>query len=300
MKNRFKTYSQALLAMAVFVPVAAQQRTKAIDESSARVSYKLGTAPTIGDLGKQQRRESVLLGLEFSQPFWKGEWFVVAELREYVSNAYEVTQFSPFDWDTAVYKEKTGYASNGQRGYITAFTRNPNSTVPKPNAIASDMRFDSVDMRTNPLDGFVAKLAYRHRVESLPFVGNLGVQGGLILSYLTGKQYADGAIHILDYRNYTQNSYQTSWTAEDSRLDAQGRVGNEYFHSQQGEKKILPGVFIGARKLLTDILFFEMNISVLGYTELDYVPFSYSGEAPHFESSTKMKTGIEFIAGLRF
>jgi len=77
-------------------------------------------------------------------------------------------------------------------------------------------------------------------------------------------------------------------------------LGNEYFYINSAEKKILPGVFVGARKLLTNTLFFEINISMLGYTELNYVPFSYTGEAAHWDSGTKMKTGLEFIAGLRF
>lgn len=302
MKNPIKTYSRALLAMAVIVPAVpllAQVR-KPINESSPRVSFKIGTAPTIGDIGNQQRRESMILGLEYSHPFGKGEFFAVAEMRDYVSNTYEATQFSPFDWNTAVYHEKTGYAPNGQRGYITAFTRNPASTVPWANAIASDMRFDSVDMRQNPLNGAVAKLAYRYRVESLPFVGNLGVQAGLTLSYLTSKQYADGALHVLDYRDMTQNGASTNWTAENPALDAFGRLGNEYYYKTEAEQKFVPGFFIGARKLLTDTLFFEMNISVLGHANLNYVPFSYSGVPAHWESTTKMKTGLEFIAGLRF
>lgn len=302
MENRNKTYNRALLAsvafMTIALPVAAQ---KPINESSHRLSFKAGLTPVIGDEGKQQRRDSVVVSLEYSRPAWKGEFYAAAEWRDFVSHAYEATQFSPFEWDTAIYKDKTGYTRTGDRGYITAFTRRSGLAAGTP-TLWPDMRFDSVDMRQNPLDGISAKIAYRHRTRSLPYIGSLGIQGGLTLSMLTGTQYADGAIHVLAFRDETQNALSTSTypSAEVPIPESYGRLDSEFFTKTHKDSKVLPGAFIGVRKLMTDNLTFEVNLTMLGHTELNYVPLSYSGQAAHWESSNKNKILLEFIAGIRF
>ena|GEM_PF-1680850 len=305
MKDRKKTYSRASLAalafMTIAMPVLAQG---SIREDGPRFSFKAGIAPVIGDVGNQQRRESAMVSLEYSHPFWKGEFFVAAEFRDFVSHAYEVTPFSPFvdrGGEPVSYTERTGYASNGSRGYITAYARRSNSS-PDPWMLWPDMRFDSVDMRTNPLDGGTAKIAYRYRTRSLPVVGSLGLQGGITLSLLTSIQYADGAIHVMDYRDESQNSVSTATYPYPNSpgLDQFGRLDNEYYYLTNKDAKLMPGVFIGARKLLNDNLTFEVNFTMLGHTDLNYVPYSYTGQTAHWESSDKSKVLMEFIVGLRF
>ena len=305
MKGLKNKYSRALLAAPVVALLAMPVAAQAINESSPRVSFKIGATPAINQ-DRQERNAAAMIGVEYSHPFWKGEFFVSGEMRTFIANHFEATQFSPFDWDTAVYGDKTGYAPtsaanpNGDRGWITAFTRNPNST-PSPNMIASDMRFDSVDMRRALLDGASAKLAYRYRTDSLPLIGSLGLQGGLTLSYLTAWEYTNGAIHVLSSRQYNgQNNLASGVLANDARLDAYGRLGNEYFITQEKSTEIKPGAFIGIRKLIKDNLFFELNLTMLGYTDITYVPYSYSGQDPHFVKSSKTKTVVEFIGGMRF
>jgi len=302
MKNLKNKYARALLATPIMALLVTPMAAQTINESASRVSFKVGMAPAL-EQGRQERTASFLVGLEYSHPFWRGEFFFVGEWREFIATEHEATQFSPFDWDTANYREKTGYAPNGQRGYITAFTRNPNpDAVGIPNRIASDMRFDSVDMRRALLDGVTAKLAYRYRTDSLPLIGSIGLQGGLTLNYLTSREYASGAIHVLEFRDMSQNAANTGWTADNPNLDAPeyGRLHNEYFYEQNSRGKFVPGAFIGVRKLFNDTLFFEMNVSMLGHTEVNYVPYAYSGQPALIETSNKTKTVIEFIAGMRF
>jgi len=287
----------ALLA----VPLAAQT----VDNSYPRVSFFVGTSPAIGDSGLLRVRESVQVGLEYSHPIWKGEVYVAAEWRTFRSRNAEVTQFSPRNADgTAMIgneSAKSGYAGIGSttRGYITAFTRDPTPGRPYPNGIAVDMRFDSVHMAKNDLRGGSSKLAYRHHMES-PYIGNWSLQGGLTISFLTASEWANGDIHVLSNREFSQNNVNTAWNSDDARLNAYGRLFNDVFFQDNSEIKVLPGAFIGTRFLLNDNLFFETNITMLGHASLTYVPTAYTGQAGYVESSTKMRTVWEFNAGLRF
>jgi len=321
MKNLKNKYARALLAAPIMALLVTPMEAQTINESTSRVSFKIGMAPALNP-DSQQRRASQMVALEYSHPIWKGEFFVVGEWREFIANPHEATLFSPFGWGEAgtdgsqiTLGERTGYAPvstnasgwggynpDGKMGYITAFVRNPTST-PRPYMIASDMRFDSVDMRKYQLDGVTAKLAYRYRTGSLPFVGSFGIQGGLTLSFLRSWEYADGAIHVLDYRDMTQNNRSTATYPEATTngLDQiGGRLFNEYFMEQESRTKLKPGAFIGIRKLFHDDYFMEVNLTMLGHTEVKYVPFAYSGKDPHFVESNKTKTVIEIIAGMRF
>ena len=311
MKGLKNKYSRALLAAPVIALLAMPVAAQAINESSPRVSFTVGATPALNQ-DRQQRNASIMVGLEYSHPFGRGAFYVTGEWRSFSATPFEATQFSPFDWDTATYADadRTGYAPTsainpeGKRGFITAFTRRPTAdNTGATNRIAPDMRFDSVDMRRALLDGVTAKLAYRYRTDSLPLIGSLGLQGGLVLSYLTAWEYSNGAIHVLDYRVYNgQNNLDPNAAPNptDPRLDAYGRLGNEYFVTQEKETGIKPGAFIGVRKAVKDNLFFEMNLTMLGYTDITYVPYSYSGQDPHFVKSSKTKTVLEFIAGMRF
>jgi hypothetical protein len=246
----------------------------------------------------------MMLALEYSHPIpiTMGEIFLTAEMRTFRTTSFEATKFSPFVWETAEYTNKTGYTPDGQRGYITAFTRDP-SANPLPNMIAADMRFDSVDMRKNLLDGVTAKLGYRYRTPSFPIVGPIDLQGGLTMAYLTSQEQARGAIHVLDWRAYQgQNTANAAWTANHPNLDqAQyGRLYSDYFFEVNSETKMAFGGFVGARVFIWDDLYFEMNVATLGHAELNYVPVSYTGKDPYVETSNKTKIVLEFNIGMRF
>ncbi|MDR2697962.1 MAG: hypothetical protein LBB40_05755 [Holophagales bacterium] len=272
--------------LALFVmPLVAQ----AMDESSPRFSFKYGTTPTIGTQGYQNDRVGLLFGGEFSYPVWKGELFLGAEYRVFRAMDYEVTRFG----------DEAGYSTaDGTRGMITPYVRDPNST-PVPNMIWPDSRFDSADIRQSQLEGLTFKLAYRHSVGKIPYVGNTGLQCGLILNLLNSVQNATGSINVLVYRNVSQNAAPTALTAH-SDLSAYGRLSNESFYLENQAKKLLPGLFVGTRSMLTDNFSFELNLSVLGHAEVNYVPSSYTGMSAHTETSNHYKTVLEFIAGFRF
>ena len=318
MKSPKKTYSltlqRGLLAATVVMLPATPVAAQSTNESIPRVSFKVGAAPALNP-DRQKRRASALISLEYSHPFWKGEFFVAGEWRDFVAISHETTPFSPFDWGEAgtngrqvEYKQRTGYAPNGQTGYITAFIRNPTS-APRPYMIASDMRFDSVDIRKAQLDGVTAKLAYRYRTEPLPFIGSIGIQGGLTLSYLSSWEHADGSIHVLNDRYFSQNGANTSTYPNEVPAGMLDVLSNEYFTEQEKRTELKPGFFIGVRKLLPGDIFFEINLAMLGHTDVEYVPYSYSGKGTvspsgvvrgEFATSNKTKTVVEFIAGMRF
>ena len=163
------------------------------------------------------------------------------------------------------------------------------------------MRFDSVHMAKYDIEGGTSKIAYRQFFR-VPFIGQLGVHGGLTINFLTGAEYTTGAIHVLNYRrNWEQNYlFNQSITGDDKRLDTYGRLGNEFFYVDTRELKVLPGFFVGARAFVNDNFFFETNISMLSHTQPEYVPSSYTGKDPYVEYSTQTKMVWEFNAGFRF
>jgi len=340
-----RSLSHSLIAM-LAVPLAAQ----AVDHTYPRVSLFYGTAPAIGDSGLQKVRESVLIGLEYSHPVWKGCVSAAVEWRSFRSRNHEVTQFSPRavdgttlqDWEAidpftgqkmanvvsgGVLRTpdpgqvRTGYAvvdgkPTQTRGYITAHSRYPgfNSSSGVRDGISSDMRWDSVHMAKYNLGGGTSKIAYRQFFK-VPLIDELGVQGGLTLSFLTAAEYTSGAIHVLDYRrHYDQNvavsinlanlggqgTINSSTTADDPRLDILGRLGNEYFLQDNTDMKIQPGLFVGVRAFVKDNYFFETNLVMLSHTQPIYVPASYTGKEPYVDSVTKTKMVWEFNVGIRF
>jgi len=292
----------ALLAL----PLAAQT----VDNSYPRVSLFYGTAPTIGSSGLQKVRESVLIGLEYSHPVWKGQVSFAAEWRQFRSRNHEVTQFSPRKADGTTLLDgdpgavRTGYTKDGQRGYITAFTRNPIPNASTGLSIASDMRFDSVHMAKYDLDGGTTKLSYR-QFFPVPLIGQIGVHGGLTINFLTAAEYATGSIIILNTRSFSQNSMNTSWTADNFNANqggaAQwGRLGGNFFFEDNKEIKVLPGAYVGVRAFVKDNYFFETNLALLTHAQPVYVPQAYTGQPGHLDSGTKAKVVWEFLFGIRF
>jgi hypothetical protein len=297
-----RSLSYSIIAL-LAVPLMAQ----AIDESKPRYSFKIAATPAT-NTGRQENNAAVSVGFEYSRPLGKGEVFAVLEWRDFMSHTYlDESIYSPYtDKDKVItLGEKTGYTPSGDRGYITRYARYSTNPDLWPyegsrGMIASDLRFDSIDTRRAVLEGVTLKLAYRYRLDALPVVGRLGLQGGLILNNLKASEYSNGSVHVLDYRAVIgQNSLAASEINAPLPASA-GRLYSEYWMEQPNETKLMPGAFVGVRKLYTDTVFFEFNLAMLGHTDLKYVPFAYTGEAPRVVSSSKTKTVMEFVAGMRF
>jgi hypothetical protein len=285
---------------------------QAVDHSYPRVSVFYGTAPTIGDSGLQKVRESVLIGLEYSHPIWKGQVSAAVEWRSFRSFKHEVTQFSPRAANGSTLQDgdpgavRTGYAGVGsERGYISAHSVYPGYSPYTGvfEAPWSDMRFDSIHMGKYDLDGGSSKIAYRHFFK-VPLIDELGVHGGLTINFLTAAEYAQGDIHVLDKRDVRQNQWQTGLTSDNPLLDENGGFGkrlfNEAFYQGNSEMKIQPGFFIGARAFVNDNFFFETNLVMLSYSQPVYMPTAYTGKEPFVDSISKTKMVWEFNAGFRF
>jgi len=304
-----QSLSHSLIAL-LALPLAAQ----AVDNTYPRVSMFLGTAPTIGDSGLQKVRESVLIGLEYSHPVWKGQVSAAVEWRQFRSRNHEITQFSPRKADGTTLLDgeqgalRTGYGKNSRgeivNGYITAFARNPATNTPRPNGIASDMRFDSVHMAKYDINGGTSKLAYRQFFK-VPYIDELGVHGGLTINFLTTAEASTGSVVVLDFRNFGQNSMTPGWTA-DNFNPAQGgdprygRLGGDFWYQDNTEMKIQPGAFVGVRAFANDNLFFETNFVLLSYSNPVYRPLAYTGKPGYVESVSATKMVWEFLAGIRF
>ena len=336
-----RSLSYPLIAL-LALPLAAQ----AVDNSYPRVSMFYGTAPTIGTKGAFQVRESVQVGLEYSHPVWKGEVFGAVEWRDFRTLWRHVTRYSPRGEDGQVIQieeNKTGYATvkarhplhdegmppqpvigaDGKpqiiRGFITPFIRHDGSwglTLPSDHNIFIDNRFDSHHMSKSDLMGGTSKLAYRQYFK-VPYIGQIGVHGGLTINFLTSAEYARGEIHVLSERTLLQNRFYTNWTSDDYDLDEwsgyiKGRLHNDRFFEDNKNIGILPGVFAGFRTFINDNFWFETNFTTLGYKAIEYVPFAYTGELAYndktqvyeatgkLEKTNRTKVVWEFNVGFRF
>ena len=68
----------------------------------------------------------------------------------------------------------------------------------------------------------------------------------------------------------------------------------------RSKSSIRPGFFGGLRAELGTNLFVESNLSFLGYSEVNYLPSSYTGRPATTETRNRAKAVLELNAGLRF
>ena len=231
-----------------------------------QLSFKLGPGRFVGDPGESRSRYDLLMGAELAMPFRTGKVFLGADYRVFRNMSYDGTRFGQ------------GYAldSLGQvvTGQITRYVLGPDG-LPK-----ADGRYDSVDIRRNNLESLTLNLGYR-----VPFwQEGLSAHGGIHLSLLRSQQDVSGGINVVVNRNVTTPTV----------------LGSENFFIQPVKNSITPGAFAGLRYDATRVFFLEANLSLLGFKEVNYLPFSYTGQAATTEMRNLTKVLLEFSAGFNF
>lgn len=231
-----------------------------------QLSFKLGPGRFLGDPGESRSRYDLHLGGELATPFRNGQAFLGADYRVFRNMSYDATRFGQ------------GYALNvsGQvvTGQITPYVLGTDG-LPK-----ADGRYDSVDIRRNNLESLTLNLGYR-----FPFwQEGLSAHGGIHLSLLRSQQDVSGGINVVVNRNVTTPTV----------------LGSENFYIQHVKYSVTPGAFAGLRYDATKTFFLEANLSLLGFKEVNYLPFSYTGQAATTEMRSRTKAVLEFSAGFNF
>lgn len=127
----------------------------------------------------------------------------------------------------------------------------------------------SVDIRKDTLEGYLLSAGYRR-----PLVGDLSWQAGLTLGSMRSMQEVTGQITVGTYReglNYTPS--KTAFGL---------------------------GAFAGLQYRASKDFFLELNVASVGYSEVNYVPFAYTGQPATTETKTKNRLVLDANLGFRF
>lgn len=225
---------------------------------------KFGVAPTLGTPGEQRNRGSVLCAVQGERRL-AGRGTVYAELnyRYFRSINFEATRFG------------NGMAPDGTAGQITKWAFDPSAGLPR-----ADGRYDSVDIRKNLLEGMGLQMGYRHPLGRSIW----SLQAGLSLNALKSTQEVIGSLKVVKNREAATPTV----------------LASEAMLFSLSKSSLRPGCFAGLRGDLGTNLFAECNLSLAGYSEVNYLPSSYTGRPAATESRNRTKTSLEFNAGLRF
>lgn len=149
----------------------------------------------------------------------------------------------------------------------------------------------SIDLRKHSVSGFGARAGYTAR---LPFAWAEGWnwQGGLSLERLRTKY--EIAQTLIPVYGPDQTPAGNLWGYDPDNPD--------YYEGLAAVKqstKLAPGAYIGLATALTEDIHFEVNARTLGFSKVDYAPFTYTGKKSVVSESVKYGFAIEFALGLK-
>lgn len=129
----------------------------------------------------------------------------------------------------------------------------------------------SIDTRQNPLEGFGVMFGYRQAFGSSSWSWQVG-----------------GNLHWMR---------STEQAIGDIRATSTVSQGYAVLYSKTSIK---PGFFAGVHSFINNDVFFECNLVTVGYTQLTYVPFAYTGQPAQTETASRNKLTLELSMGYRF
>jgi hypothetical protein len=141
----------------------------------------------------------------------------------------------------------------------------------------------SADSRKNRLEGFGARFGYSKR-----FAPDWSWQAGLTLDSFKSRQEVSGTLRPV----YGPTAWVGNGTA----------VPGGYYEaltSTPTSSKLNVGAFAGVKTQLGDNFSFEVNLLSVGYTRVNWVPFSYSGQTATSTTTNRRGIGLEFGFGLK-
>jgi len=132
----------------------------------------------------------------------------------------------------------------------------------------------SVDYRKNSLQGFSLRGGYR-----ATFQGVWAWQAGLTLDRLQYRQEANGTLQ--------------------PQLGGAAIGSLEGFAVTPTKTGMGIGAFAGVKAQISENFSFETNLLSVGYTSIDYQPFTYTGAAPSYTTRSRHGVVLEVAFGLK-
>ncbi len=147
----------------------------------------------------------------------------------------------------------------------------------------------SADSRRNKLEGFGARVGYSRK-----FLNKWSWQAGLSLDRYQSRQEVSGSLRPV---------YGSTTATINGRTYVVGTQANsayyEGLYQTPTANKINVGAFVGVRMKIDDNFFLESNLLSVGYTKVNWVPYTYSGQTAHSESTNRRGMAVEFGFGLK-
>ena len=133
----------------------------------------------------------------------------------------------------------------------------------------------SVDRRKNDLQGVSFRAGYRSAILD----SGWNWQAGLSLERLKSRQEVSGVLRP---------------------LGSTATTGYEGLSVTPESAKIAPGVFAGVLTTFGEGFTFQANVINVGYSQVNWVPYTYTAQPAHAETSNKRKTAFELAIGFKF
>ncbi len=159
----------------------------------------------------------------------------------------------------------SGYSVNGNLGTLSPAT--------------------SVDVRQDRLEGYGVNLGYRQKLGSTAWSWH----AGLSLNIFKSTQEVTGqllAVNAIDDAAVGGSANRQRYT--------------EGLNYRPSKTDLKPGAFVGIRTEITRNAFVEFNANFLGYSQINYLPKAYTGQAPATETSSKNKVVTGVSVGFKF
>lgn len=139
----------------------------------------------------------------------------------------------------------------------------------------------SVDIRKDNLEGYSLSAGYRQQIAGSIFWW----QAGLSLNNMNSQQEVTGQLApgVTGQVPNTVNS-----------------TNREGLNFTPGKTSLRPGLFIGTQAKISPNFFVETNLNGVGYQWVNYVPHTYTGQAPRVETTNKFKLSLDVNVGFRF
>lgn len=157
------------------------------------------------------------------------------------------------------------------------------SHVPPKNA-----GLGSADSRKNRMQGFVLRTGY-----AAPLTGEWEWQAGLSLHMLKSIEEASGTLYPYTVVNGTATSIVNPGSPGGTVL---------YYESlSKVSEKTKPnfGAYVGVCRKVSEDARFELNLRSVGYTQLKYQPYTYTGKPAATTETNRMGFALECGFGIR-
>ncbi len=237
------------------------------------VKFKAGT--TAGNL-KDDTHDNKLLGLSFA-----GSWSLGDGASFIGELGYSYFGGGEFD---AMQRSGTFYYNPASPS--STYNGNPVTLIIVSPSGAANAQ-GSADARRNKLEGFSARFGYARK-----FFGTWSWQAGLTLDKLKSRQEVAGTLRPV----YLAGTTPTP-------IPVPGQPTGVYYYEALSatpeSSKVNVGAFAGVKTAIGENFSFEINLLSVGYSQVNYVPFTYSGVAAQSTTSTRRGLGLEFAFGLK-